>query len=490
MNNSYKNLHKIAESIVKNGINTGSEIENDKLCNVLYEAISIGRISVVKYLIDHGIDVNGVCEPKSLVEVAISKRSLEITKLLIDNGAKKDSVGKLGNNLLHVAIEYNNSDILEYLLDIGLDIEKTNNSDFTPLQEACRRGYVDKVKILLEKGARVNGISGLSPLGIACCRGDTNMVKILLDHGADILEKDEMGYTAFHLIFFSHASNPNASRSLEILNAKVDILRIFIEREKEYIKLGEFAGKEEETLLHLASLFGKLEPMIMMIDNGANINCVTRKKLSPLCLVSERRETLLSSKMFELLIKKGADVNGEGCCRSPLYISIMNINHHAVKFLLDAGAIIHEGYDMHGKSPAIYHALRMGDYYIIELLLKKGADVNYCDKSGKYLIDHTLFQGCEKFDLVKLMMKYGADISHVSNNKFVIKAMIELRKRKFTLLGNSEFTTKEIAIARTLFAIQKKPHTVLSIFPTGVIKEICAHVLEFDPVNRDLLELK
>ncbi len=60
------------------------------------------------------------------------------------------------------------------------------------LLEAVRKSDVEKVNVLLTKGANVNAKSpyGVTPLGFACSRGNVAIVKLLLDHGAEINVQD------------------------------------------------------------------------------------------------------------------------------------------------------------------------------------------------------------------------------------------------------------------------------------------------------------
>lgn len=57
---------------------------------------------------------------------------------------------------------------------------------------ACRAGYIQVVKHLVEKGARVNDRNsfGLSPLILSAAVGHFEVAKFLIDNGADINAKD------------------------------------------------------------------------------------------------------------------------------------------------------------------------------------------------------------------------------------------------------------------------------------------------------------
>jgi len=58
-----------------------------------------------------------------------------------------------GRKPLHYASDYNQADVVLYLLSKGADINATDRHGFTPLICACYENNVACVKVLLEKGA-------------------------------------------------------------------------------------------------------------------------------------------------------------------------------------------------------------------------------------------------------------------------------------------------------------------------------------------------
>ena len=66
------------------------------------------------------------------------------------------------------------------------------------LVEAASRGQVEKVRTLLEEGARINQKSqeGVTALIAASAQGHVRTVELLLDRGADLEAKDREGSTA------------------------------------------------------------------------------------------------------------------------------------------------------------------------------------------------------------------------------------------------------------------------------------------------------
>ncbi len=78
----------------------------------------------------------------------------ELIKLLINSGADVFDFDNEGVSIFDVAITYNNLFVVEYILEKGIDVNKTTRrSRFTPLMCASCYGHVDIIKLLLDEGA-------------------------------------------------------------------------------------------------------------------------------------------------------------------------------------------------------------------------------------------------------------------------------------------------------------------------------------------------
>jgi TPR repeat protein len=68
-----------------------------------------------------------------------------------------------------------------------------------PLLAAARAGSVEIATLLLDKGADANGaLAGKTPLQVALASGPPEMVKLLVARGARLDGRDEEGWTALH----------------------------------------------------------------------------------------------------------------------------------------------------------------------------------------------------------------------------------------------------------------------------------------------------
>ncbi|MBB6443997.1 M48 family metallopeptidase [Bacillus benzoevorans] len=101
---------------------------------------------------------------------------------------------------LHMAIENNDLDELQQLLDDGADIEETDSEGSTALQHAVMWTNDEAVELLLLNGADVNTTDdwGTTPLinAVLNCE-DTKIAKLLLEKGADPTLKDSSNKTAY-----------------------------------------------------------------------------------------------------------------------------------------------------------------------------------------------------------------------------------------------------------------------------------------------------
>jgi hypothetical protein len=89
-----------------------------------------------------------------------------------------------------------------------------------PLLAAARAGSVEIATLLLDKGADANGaLAGKTPLQVALASGPPEMVKLLVARGARLDGRDEEGWTALH---YAARSDPADVQALLDLGADVN----------------------------------------------------------------------------------------------------------------------------------------------------------------------------------------------------------------------------------------------------------------------------
>lgn len=128
----------------------------------------------------NGADVN-LGDNEGVCPLTIASSDAVLTKLLLDYGARVDSVDKDGVSALYAS---------------------------------CSSGYFETVRCLVAFGADVslaNTVDGSTPLWIASSQGHSEIVNFLLEHGADANESNFKGVTAMYIssqvIIFCFARN-------------------------------------------------------------------------------------------------------------------------------------------------------------------------------------------------------------------------------------------------------------------------------------------
>lgn len=115
-------------------------------------------IGVKKHIKDGG-DLSVVNETgESLLACALRAHcDMDLLMLLIDAGADKFDFDEEGVSIFDMAITYNNIEMVNYLVEEGIDINTTNRrSGFTPLMAAACYGRVEITQILLQNNVNQN----------------------------------------------------------------------------------------------------------------------------------------------------------------------------------------------------------------------------------------------------------------------------------------------------------------------------------------------
>ncbi|KAA3674017.1 transient receptor potential cation channel subfamily A member 1 [Paragonimus westermani] len=154
----------------------------------LHEAVRLGSIQMTKMLISQGARVlaKNVQEHTALHVAAIHGR-FGIIQLLLDHTpiiAYERDVD--GNFAVHLAAKHGNLHVLRRLLSAAPQLNETNSAGRTPLCFAAENNRLDCVRYLLDQGTDVNhkDNSNITPLFLACCSGHVDVVNELLKAGA------------------------------------------------------------------------------------------------------------------------------------------------------------------------------------------------------------------------------------------------------------------------------------------------------------------
>lgn len=106
--------------------------------------------------------------------------------------------------LLYLAVEYDQYECCEMLLDFGVDIN-AYSADEGPLNSAlhsaAKFGFLNILNLLCVRGANINILNHHheTPLIIACRQGHIDCVQCLLQHNANVTQKTKSGNDVFQI---------------------------------------------------------------------------------------------------------------------------------------------------------------------------------------------------------------------------------------------------------------------------------------------------
>ena len=380
------------EWFLKRDINGQIEVHSWEYTTMLHMAIKNEEVELVKFLLEHGADVN--IKPKgsdgalmtAMSECRSDKRKA-IIKLLIEHGADVNvKRGFGGATPLRLAQDV---DELKMVLGAGADVYETNDSGETPLQDvlgskrteeharliyaaggrlgtlspdepekkieammdyACSDGFTRVVEQLLEFGVKPTPHYAI----MAAQEGQTEVLKQLVAAGLDINQPDKDGSYPFlsavglgHLdtvrFFVEHGADLKAEEKLEeggsvgpalvlaALNGHLAIVKYLIEQKADVNK----ANKSKNTALQVASWNNHVDVVKELLKAGANPNLPDADNDTPLTMAAFAGHV----EVARLLLKAGAEVNvknKEG--KSPLMLAQEEGHTSLVELLKAAGA--------------------------------------------------------------------------------------------------------------------------------------------------------
>ena len=139
------------------------------------------------------IKKNNPTKLKHAIQQGANAHKLKAKELYIVFGSREDTA-------LHLAAEYSGSEIIAYLLELGLHPNVRNRHLDSPLHIACLTNNLEALKTLIEFDANIEAGSreGATPLIWAAYMGYLDCIEFLINKYAHINNTDFYGNTAVH----------------------------------------------------------------------------------------------------------------------------------------------------------------------------------------------------------------------------------------------------------------------------------------------------
>lgn len=419
----------------------------------LYQAASQGDVDAVRRLLDEGepADAPGEYDQTPLMAAAAEGHT-EIVRMLLAAGANARRQNSLA---LDFAVRLGEPETVRVLLNAGADPnrsdpdppmdnaseaeledtelddaedddaeddddEQLSDDDNPPVFDAVHRGNLEIVKMLVDAGARVDGLfQGYGLLAAAIMQKNAALFEFLWEQKA-----------RFEGALQAVAQSGNLEHLERLLAAGADIDECGVEDPplltaascgrtamvQRLISAGaqlEARGQFGNTALGEAVSNGQFDCARVLLENGAHLDACADSSIVAAAIWAQRTATL------RLLLEHGADPNeAHGDHPAPLFLAISAGKPKMVQALLEHGADPNarrqkrhrqgDGVTMPVGATPLMFAAKKRQRQSIEWLLAAGADASLTDAKGRSAADYAAKAGDPK--LTELFAQAGAKL--------------------------------------------------------------------------------
>ena len=401
---------------------------------VLMTASVGGHAEAVKILLENGADPT-VTDNDALTPLlnAAENGSVETMKLLVEHVKDPAYVNQMSNtgfSALIIAAAHGHADAVEYLIDAGCDVDGVPENKVTALMYASASGFVDVMKVLIEKGKAnldVKHTNGGTALLEAATGGQFEAMKILIENGAEVNFTDDDGVTPLMAI----ASQGN----IEAQTLLLDSLKTKLSDKEllEHINMLSFSGGSS---VMFAAAGGHVECAKQLMELGADVKAIAKaqpgypEKLAKMIEEGTVQEdephvdgvTALHVAaqgghldMVNLLIESGVDIaHLDDAGRSSLVMAVKGNYGEVAKVLVEAGSDPNTPYvDDDGDSHnLLFDAIMVENDAFALLLISKGADIKHTDEKKVTTLLQASHRGLT--DVVKALLEKDSSAAYIN----------------------------------------------------------------------------
>ncbi|KAI4454386.1 ankyrin repeat-containing protein [Holotrichia oblita] len=363
---------------------------------------------------------------------ALNYDNVQAVEMMLNAGMNVNIPNKHGDTLLHFAVRYRNEHLVRLLPQYQVNVNMTNKKGQTPLFDAVRAESMELIQMLLNMNADVNIVDeeGNTLLDIAV-NYSNDLFQLLLQNGAYLNGTNRIRETPlFRTVKFNDTQkmqillNADANVNIQDVNGNT-ALHIAIDsyskivasrkssKEANHTKMIEMllkananvdiANKWGDTPLHKAASAGFEDVVQLLLQHKANLYATNCQHETPLFLAVLKEQIAI----INILLNEERKLNMVKDGATPLNLTVRNGAENKGNIYINMES-------QSGDTP-LCCAIRTENVEIMEVLLRNGADVNYVDKKGRHLTP--LFTAIETQNkkIIKILFREGAEINFKSN---------------------------------------------------------------------------
>ncbi|XP_058447921.1 serine/threonine-protein phosphatase 6 regulatory ankyrin repeat subunit A isoform X2 [Malaya genurostris] len=402
---------QVSDALISNKAFINSKSRNGR--TALHLAAMNGYTELVKFLIqDHHAVVDILTLRKQTpLHLAAASGQMNVCKLLLELGANIDATDDVGQKPIHVAAQNNYSEVAKLFLQQHPNLVMATSKDGnTCAHIAAMQGSVKVIEELMKFDrngviSTRNKLTDSTPLQLAAEGGHADVVKVLVRAGASCTDENKSGFTAVHM-----AAKNGHGQVLEVMRS-TNSLRVSSK------KLGL-------TPLHVAAYYGQADtlrellinvPATVKSDSPSGTSLVpelgSESGLTPLHLAAySGNENVVRLLLNSAGVQVDAATSENGY--NSLHLACFGGHVPIVGLLLSRSAELLHSVDRHGKT-GLHIAAMHGHYQMMEVLLGQGSEINASDKNGWTPLHCAAKAG--HLNVVKLLVEAGGSPKSETN---------------------------------------------------------------------------
>jgi ankyrin repeat protein len=369
-------------------------ITNENKSTGLHFACSKGKSEVVKYLHRCGahlgaVNVSGLTpfDCACLYGHLSLCRWLFQTKIISLNPEE----GNDQRTPLHFAASHGRQEVVEWLVNMGANIQARSPVGTTPLMEAAHNGHLKIVQFLHKNGAAIDCSDSekVRAIHLAASNGHLDVVQYLESHGVGLDQADGFGKTPF-----LHACS----------GGHLALARWLKERHVNVMATGGFYDKLN-TSLHLAAQHGDLKLVSWLVEE-CYLNPLARnmKNATPIDFArAAGHEEVVAYLTEQLQLHHAPDGSLVTDLEQALEMNDIPTATRLIETILNSPIPIPFPYN----TTPLHYVAASGLVEIAQYLIMSGADVNATSDIGRTPLHYSVFK--ERVTMAKYLYSVGGN---------------------------------------------------------------------------------